>query len=629
MYEYSVRRVGVRLNNTRLRVLIQTKYAFSFLCQLLNHDYAEIMSNNYSPSDIITYIGVPLAVLGVAPILYNTVTTLATLSKVRSLLRKSHLAGITRGDVVNHVIECELARFSIAPLDRVDNIEEYWNVYEHPSLVPGGTWTVFNWKMHAIGIKTQRIEYTDQLRQPQAEINFEELISYLLDLGAVPNAVGFQMLRTSGLWVPVGTPLLLSPDQHEAVLTIAPLDDSDGMLSLAVRWPRKWIMRDRTSLPPYWIQVNVPRDESRTIQEETTPSEDQISVATEPLIDQKSNSTDTQVDDDIERQDVRDPKSREAAPENAKFEGINDLGLANTYSRPISNVRNIRCHITTNGIVSALIEGRSILEPLSIAHLRPFSSVPFGAGTYFSSLCTAVSTANHAVLWSYHIPPAILTFSRSQLIPCGVLVLLGIVPILSTPEWYTNYDDSSVDRDLDFKRMRENMAATQRESRMTPEQRAIASRERFSRQHQDFVDDMKNKRRLEGQRAEARIVEALQSPQWRAELLGEHTLAWLKEQNHVAQESTLSDVAEVLLFRMLTEPTFAEELGETLDAWKGWVGGGGIRKADYLMLKERLAVFAFASLALVVISESLVILDGSLTTDLQESIAIWKKVRLG
>jgi hypothetical protein len=52
-----------------------------------------------SAPDIITYIGVPLAVLGVLPIIYNTISTLATLAKVRRMLRRSRLVGITRGDV--------------------------------------------------------------------------------------------------------------------------------------------------------------------------------------------------------------------------------------------------------------------------------------------------------------------------------------------------------------------------------------------------------------------------------------------------------------------------------------------------------------------------------------------------
>lgn len=60
-----------------------------------------------SATDVITYIGVPLAVLGVAPIIYNTISTIATVMKVKRMLRRGRLAGIIRGDVINHVIEVE------------------------------------------------------------------------------------------------------------------------------------------------------------------------------------------------------------------------------------------------------------------------------------------------------------------------------------------------------------------------------------------------------------------------------------------------------------------------------------------------------------------------------------------
>ncbi|OBT54172.1 hypothetical protein VE04_07231 [Pseudogymnoascus sp. 24MN13] len=573
------------------------------------------MSGNSSASDIITYVAVPLAVLGVAPILYNTVITLATLSKVRRLLRKSRLVGITRGDVVNHVIECELARFSIAPLNRQYDTEEYWNVYEHPSLVPGGSWTIFNWKMHAIGIKTQRIEYSDQLRQPQAEINFEDLLSYLLDLGAVPNAAGFQMLRTSGLWVPIGTPLMLSPDRHEAVLTIAPLDDSDGMLSLAVRWSRQWVVRGKTSLPPYWIQVKAPRAKAHPVEDgEGSMSEDGLSATTKAPADQE----------DLE---LPQAISGDLIPGDNK-----DLEAVKRYSsNTASHTDVVRCHIISSGIAAALREEALDFESLSISHLRPSSSgPPTSAGTYFSCISTTISTTNNTVLWSYHIPPPFLAFSRSPIIPCGILVLLGMVPIISTPEWYTDHSDSvAEERDLQMRRMRDNMAAMRQESSMTPDKRAIAVRDRQFKQHQDFVDDSNQRRRLAVQREETRMLEALQSPQWKALLVGEHTLRWLKEQNHVAEKAELPEVMEVVLHRMLTEPDFSNGLAEVLDAWRGWVEGGGIRKADYLMLKEKLVVFAFASLVLAMVYGSVEPIDGSLSKDLQESIGIWKKVRLG
>ena len=59
--------------------------------------------SEHSATDVITYIGVPLAVLGVLPILYNTVVTLAAVSRIKRMLRHSRLTALTRSDVVNRV----------------------------------------------------------------------------------------------------------------------------------------------------------------------------------------------------------------------------------------------------------------------------------------------------------------------------------------------------------------------------------------------------------------------------------------------------------------------------------------------------------------------------------------------
>ncbi len=122
---------------------------------------------------------------------------LAAVMKVKRMLRRSRLAGITRGDVINHVIEVELPRYTVAPLGREEREKGCWDLCEHSSKIPRGIWTIFNWKCHKTGLKTQRIDDADQLRQPQAEIGFEELISFPIDLCAVPNANGFRMLRGS------------------------------------------------------------------------------------------------------------------------------------------------------------------------------------------------------------------------------------------------------------------------------------------------------------------------------------------------------------------------------------------------------------------------------------------------
>lgn len=567
-----------------------------------------------SGPDIITYIGVPLAVLGVLPILYNTTLTLAALSKVKQTLRKSRLAGITRGDIINHVIEVELPRFTIAPLDRDEQSSLYWSVYNYPSLLTGGTWTIFNWKMHAIGLKTQRIEYADQLRQPQADIGFEELISYLLDLGAVPNPVGFRMLRTSGLWIPTGTALLWSPDQTEKCLSIAPLDDSDGNLSLSVRWSKRWRMRDKLSLPPYWIRIEGPDPKQIELdakRDAVLNDEEVVAEAVDPFLE-------------------KSPSVNETNPMPSK----EDPDAFSTTSKTVIEdkpVESIRCHISIDGLLAAMPEheGLGTLQDFPITHLSIHPSNPNSPGVWFASAITALGASTKTVLWNYLIPLPFLIFSRKDAIPCGILVLLSAVAESDTPEWATQYDDEAERRELQYKRMRDQSAAMMREGSLTAEQRALAQRERFDRFVSESNDDRRQAQRRETQRAETRMLEALQSPRWDNGLVAGHMLAWLKREGYICESYGMHRAVEVLLHKALRDIEFAGKMTEMLDMWRAWVDNGGMRKADFVILKEKQAEFAYASLILAVVRESVVATDGSVGMDLQESVRIWKRVRLG
>ena len=548
-----------------------------------------------SGPDIITYIGVPLAVLGVLPIIYNTIATLATVAKVRRILRRGRLAGITRGDVINHVIEVELPRYTIAPLHREEQCKEYWRLCEHPSQIPGGSWTIFNWKTNIIGLKTQRIDYHDQLRQPQAEVGFEELVSFLLDLGAVPDPTGFRMLRGSGLWVPMGTPLLLSADRHEAVLKIAPLDDSDGHLSLAVHWSSDWGMRDYNSLPPYWVLIKgLPPTRPATKADEKKPVEDETNGLT-PAEEKKRYSASKYA-----------PVQEESPPA-------------------------IRCQIGTNGLVTAIPDDfdSQLFDSLNISHLEIDDASMNTIGIWFATAITALGTSSQTVLWNYKIPSALLSFAKAATIPCGILVLMNVVEESLTPEWATKYNDEEEEMEIRMRKMRDQSAAMMRENQLPPEQKVKAIRERQMKSHNDWIDELNDARRRETKRAEQRMLEAMQSPKWDNRLVAEHNLAWLKKDGHMDQEYNLKRAVEVLLWRMVNEPEVAGELAKMLDGWKAFVDNGGIRKADYLVLKEGQVMFAYASLVLAVIEDSVTAAHGSLAMDLQECMRVWKRVRLG
>jgi hypothetical protein len=59
-----------------------------------------------SATDIITYIGVPLAVLGVMPILYTAVMAMLRQRSIRRTLVQNGLSkAITRGDLVSGTVE--------------------------------------------------------------------------------------------------------------------------------------------------------------------------------------------------------------------------------------------------------------------------------------------------------------------------------------------------------------------------------------------------------------------------------------------------------------------------------------------------------------------------------------------
>ncbi|KAI8961212.1 hypothetical protein F5Y11DRAFT_327292 [Daldinia sp. FL1419] len=577
--------------------------------------------SGYSATDIITFIGVPLAVLGVLPILYNTVATLAALSKIKRMLRHGRLTALTRSDVVNRVIEVELPRYAVTPCDRFEETELYWRPSRQPSSIPGGTWTTFNWQTRAIGAKTQRVEYADQLRQPQVDVAFDKLIAYLLDLGAIPDAHGWKLLRSTGLWTPMGCTLMKSPDgQHEA-LTIAPLDDSDGHLSLKASWSPYWTTRDFSSLPPYWISLPPP-----------PPPRPESNQATEVVGPKETSSAAS------EGAEVGDQ-------EQAKEKGNGSLrkeSLDSIQKQTEKNTRTaITCQISVDGLVSAKSQQDRIpvspidLESLYVEHLRIHPGRT--EGIWFSSVATAYGTSSQTVLWNYKIPNEILVFSRRHSVPCGVLVLLGVVDESQTPQWATNYNGQEEARELFFRRSTEQRAAVMAESRMTPPQREIAARERTQRETSQRLQDMRDRARLESQRREIRTSEALQSPKWDTKLIAEHYLQWLKKNEDRAADIgiainadlTLRDIVGSLLHRMVLDGQFASSICKMLDLWKAWADNGGMRRSDLDALCEDHVPFALATLLIALIKDTSTEHEGTLSLDLQECLRMWKTVRLG
>ncbi|KAK3349415.1 hypothetical protein B0T25DRAFT_242222 [Lasiosphaeria hispida] len=580
------------------------------------------MSNNPGPSatDVITYIGVPLAVLGVLPILYNTVFTLASLSKIKRMLRHSRLTALTRSDVVNRVIEVELPRYAVTPLDRFSNRSEYWTLSRHPSSIPGGSWTTFNWRSNVIGLNTQRLEYADQLRQPQVEVAFDELVCYLLDLGAVPDAHGWRLLRTTGLWTPVGCALMTSPDGREKALSIAPLDGSDGHLSLASNWSSTWTTRDYSHLPPYWVRLPPPPPPRPQHRPETSAGESSRSVAGEG------------------KDEVRSEGKGEAKDGNDPFEGetssLQKRSLDSARQQgDASSQKPITCQISGDGIMTALSQEEQLqstlqLDSLYIDHIRVRTGR--SDGVWFASAATAYGTTSQTILWNYRIPDDVLAFARRETVPCGVLVLLDIVDESATPEWSTTHQtDHGAALDVFSRRNREQREAMQAEARMQPAQRAQAARERMMRENEQRLQDMRDKMRLENQRKDARLTEAMQSPRWDTKVVAEHSFTWLKQKGVVPDSMDMREYAGTVLHQMVRDGQLCSMLCRMLDLWKAWAENGGMRKSDLKAVQDDQITFSQASVLLLLIKETSTALDGTLSMDLQECLRMWRTVRLG
>ncbi|TGJ88541.1 hypothetical protein E0Z10_g183 [Xylaria hypoxylon] len=564
---------------------------------------------NVTPEYIITIIGVPLAVLGVLPILYNTLSTLAALSKIKRMLRHGKLTALTRSDIINRVIEVELPRYAVQPWDRFHHRERYWQISRQPSSIPGGSWTTFNWKTNTIGIKTQRVEYADQLRQPQVDIEFHELVAYLLDLGAVPDVHGWRLLRSTGLWTPTGCSLMKNPRGTHVVLAMAPLEDSDGHLSLKVAWEPSWTTRDASTLPPYWVRLPPPPDK----EPEEKPSASQEIVQSEET-------------SDVDKTEEEPDKKKESSPKES-LDSIQKQAERNATA-PIT------CQFSVDGLQSALSQNQGPpistvfdVHSLHIEHLR-INSLKMN-GKWFASAATAYGTTSQTVLWNYKIPDEILAFARRDSVPCGVLELLGVVDSSLTPQWETKYNDGMEQHEAFVRRSQEQRIAMAAELRMDAGQRQLAGMQRRDREMMQNMNEMRDRTIRDTQRRETRRHEALQSPKWDTKLVAEHSLAWLKQRKTVDSELALRDVVGTVLHRMVLDGEFASAIFEMLDVWKAWTDNGGMRNADLDILQSRFEAFAHASLLVTLIKDATTADEGTLSMDLQECMRMWRVVRLG
>ncbi|KAI9719602.1 MAG: hypothetical protein M1812_003373 [Candelaria pacifica] len=546
-----------------------------------------------SATDIITYIGVPLAVLGVLPILYTCLKALITLNAIKRELRHNGLDAIARGSLLTGVVEIELPRLNITPLERDE--ADYWKLARSPSSIRGGTWSVFNWEKLVTGHSLYRVQYKDQMRQPQAEVDFEELIAYLLDRGAVPSVDGFRMLRTSGLWTPTGTTILLSPDTIHSVLKVAVPDDSEGMLSLALRWRQDWDQRDINSLPPYWMRLDAPNIRNYEAKKGA-------------LID------------NVEFEGAAQEKDVEKSP---------DLGPAAT-DVPNRGHPSVRLRMGQSGIQDAREEGNhTLLESRpSIKHLRIQNERHGCPGLWFACAATALGSQKGTGLWSYKIPEQILSFAESATVPAGVMVVLQVIDEKDAPACFSPWDDE-LEREEERNRTFAKLRRMGEDSKLPPDQQQAARLKRGREELLEMQEIRKKKQINQRVREETRMNEALRSSRLDPALVASKNLEWLMNNGHLEKGQTVRTAVEETLHEMLYDESKANDVAGMLSKWKSWADNGGMNQEHLKYVRKSQITFALASCIVGILNEGSTTPDGSVGSDMLECIRVWMKVRLG
>lgn len=342
-----------------------------------------------SATDIITYVGVPLAVLGVMPILYTFIFALYTRSHLRRILHRNNLDAQVRARLMTGVVEVDLPVFQLEPLRRDE--ARYWSKPVLPMSIEGASWSHFNWFKRETDRVCVRFQRSDKMILPEGKIDFEKLVEFLLDRGASPSSKGFHALRHRGQQIPVGTVLIdIKGDTANTipVLTIAKPGERHGSISLKLHWSKELQYRDSNSLPLSWICI---------------PSEQVQQVQVPVSIDNSMVSDRTQIDS---------VKSR-------------------TTNSGFLHQPSVAIQIGAMGVEQVIIEMGQIATNLQPDHLRLFSVADPHWEAWFASATIAVFGFKLRTVFRYKPSTKVLYFAREGEFPVRAAFYLNLIERLS------------------------------------------------------------------------------------------------------------------------------------------------------------------------------------------------------
>ncbi|MCJ1320103.1 hypothetical protein MMC15_005440 [Xylographa vitiligo] len=225
-----------------------------------------------SATDVITYVGVPLAVLGVLPILWTAIKTLTLSFRIRKELSQN-LSSIdlrssvsTNTDILSGQVDVKYQHTRLWPLQSQHKQYSQLRPLDSRSKLRGGSWTILNWSITQAdeldeAVKKYVLTPGDRLRQPAARVDFSALVRFLMDIGAVVYPTGLEKLKAEEQRVVSGTDLLRALNGAPVLVTTGRDDDEDNeILSLKLSWEgvralSDDIPNDKIRVPPNWIRI--------------------------------------------------------------------------------------------------------------------------------------------------------------------------------------------------------------------------------------------------------------------------------------------------------------------------------------------------------------------------------------
>ncbi|MCJ1402708.1 hypothetical protein MMC11_005929 [Xylographa trunciseda] len=225
-----------------------------------------------SATDVITYVGVPLAVVGVLPILWTAIKTFILSYQIRKKLAQNLTAidlrnsVCTNTDVLSGQVSVKYQHTRLWPLQSQNKQYSQLRPLSSRSRLRGGSWTILNWSITQAdeldeALRKYVLTPGDRLRQPAARVDFTALIRYLMDIGAVVYPAGLEKLKVEEQRIVSGTDLLRALNGMPVLVTTGRDDDEDNeILSLRLGWEGVRVLaedlpNDKIRVPPNWIRI--------------------------------------------------------------------------------------------------------------------------------------------------------------------------------------------------------------------------------------------------------------------------------------------------------------------------------------------------------------------------------------